>query len=156
MGPNDVTRRLGLGMFYFFFFSSFHWYIRFILAIYDMTQQQTPPRYKRESWGCFLYITAEWTPPSRQTRVGGANPSHSHKPHPRYKHESAGPFSFFFTFFFFIYASFFIYTHSFFYTRSFFNVQVLFFMYTFFFYARVHFFIYLLTSTCSVLYTWNR
>src|ERR1700734_54875 len=111
-----------------------------------MTQQQTPPRYKRESWGCFLYITAEWTPPSRQTRVGGANPSHSHKPHPRYKHESAGPFSFFSH-------SFFLYTRLFLYIHILFFIRVLFLMYKFFFLCTHSFFMhaFIFLSTCSHL-----
>jgi hypothetical protein len=76
MGPNDVTRHLGSGMFFLnLIYSSANIYI----GIFMTTTPTTPTT----------------DPPSLQTRVGGSVPFFfQQRTHPRYKRESMGLFFF--------------------------------------------------------------
>ena len=84
----------------FVLFTNLCLYYRFIFVIYDATQQRSPPRYKRESWGRFLLHLNSRTPqqrtPPRYKRESWGHflyittAGHSSGPHPHYKCESVG------------------------------------------------------------------
>jgi hypothetical protein len=94
MGPNDVTRHLGSGMFFIYLiYSSANIYIGIFTTTTPTTPTTDPPSLQTRVGGSVPFFFSTTDPPSLQTRVGGSVLFYSRqRTHPRYKRESVGPF----------------------------------------------------------------